>query len=56
MKKQRRKHTAEFKARIALESIKGMDTVNEIGCCYKSIFYILVIVRGGTSHKRNPVP
>ena len=30
MKKQRRKHTAEFKARIALEAIRGVKTVNEI--------------------------
>jgi transposase-like protein len=30
MKKQRRKHTAEFKARVALEAIKGLNTINEI--------------------------
>ena len=30
MKQQRRKHTAEFKAKVALEALKGMDTVNEI--------------------------
>lgn len=30
MKKQRRKHTAEFKARVALEAIKGLETINEI--------------------------
>ena len=30
MKKQRRKHTAEFKARVALEAIRGMKTVSEI--------------------------
>ncbi len=30
IKKQRRKHTAEFKARIALEAIRGIDTINEI--------------------------
>ncbi|WP_372846162.1 transposase, partial [Pontiella sp.] len=34
MKKQRRKHTAEFKAKIALEALKGMDTVNEIAARY----------------------
>ena len=30
MKKQRRKHTPEFKARVALEAIKGLNTINEI--------------------------
>lgn len=30
MKKQRRKHTAEFKARIALEAIRGVKTISEI--------------------------
>jgi transposase len=30
MKKQRRKHTAEFKARVALETIKGLKTMSEI--------------------------
>jgi putative transposase len=35
MKKQRRKHTAEFKATIALEALKGMDTVNEIAAKYE---------------------
>ena len=35
MKKQRRKHTAEFKARIALEAIKGLDTINEIAAKYE---------------------
>ena len=30
MKNQRRKHTAEFKATVALEALKGMDTVNQI--------------------------
>ena len=30
MKKQRRKHTAEFKARVALEAIRGMKTISEI--------------------------
>ena len=30
MKKQRRKHTAEFKARVALEAIKGLKTASEI--------------------------
>jgi transposase-like protein len=30
MKRQRRKHSAEFKARVALETLKGLKTVNEI--------------------------
>ncbi|MBE0585058.1 MAG: transposase [Desulfofustis sp.] len=30
MKRQRRKHTPEFKARIALEAIKGVKTVSQI--------------------------
>jgi transposase-like protein len=30
MKKQRRKHTAEFKARVALEAIRGVKTLSEI--------------------------
>ena len=35
MKKQRRKHTAEFKARVAIESIQGLKTVNEIAKEYE---------------------
>ncbi len=35
MKKQRRKHTAEFKAKVALEALKGMDTVHEIAAKYE---------------------
>ncbi len=30
MKRNRRKHSAEFKVRVALETIKGMKTVSEI--------------------------
>ena len=30
MKKQRRKHTAEFKARVAIEAIRGVRTISEI--------------------------
>ena len=30
MKKQRRKHSAEFKAQVALEAIRGMKTLSEI--------------------------
>jgi transposase-like protein len=29
MKRHRRKHTSEFKARVALEAIKGLKTVSE---------------------------
>jgi len=35
MKKQRRKHSAEFKATVALEALKGMNTVNEIAAKYE---------------------
>lgn len=30
MKKQRRKHSKEFKARVALEAIRGVKTISEI--------------------------
>jgi putative transposase len=30
MKRQRRKHSAEFQARVALEALKGLKTVNEM--------------------------
>jgi transposase len=30
MKKQRRKHTAEFKAQVAIEAIRGVKTISEI--------------------------
>ncbi len=30
MKRHRRKHTAGFKARVALEAIKGIKTLSEI--------------------------
>ncbi len=30
MKKQRRKHSSEFKARVALEAFRGLKTVSEI--------------------------
>jgi len=30
MKRQRRKHSAEFKARVALEAFRGLKTVSEI--------------------------
>ena len=29
----RKRHTAEFKARVALEAIKGEQTLAEIGAC-----------------------
>ena len=35
MKKQRRKHSAEFKARVALEAIKGIKTLSEIAKEYE---------------------
>lgn len=34
MKNSRRRHGAEFKARVALEAIKGIRTVNEIAAEY----------------------
>ena len=34
MNKHRRKHTAEFKARVALEAVKGLNTINEIAAKY----------------------
>ncbi|MBU1567472.1 MAG: transposase [Proteobacteria bacterium] len=30
MKKQRRKHAAAFKARVAIEAIRGVKTISEI--------------------------
>lgn len=30
MKRQRRTHSAEFKARVALEALKGVKTINQI--------------------------
>jgi len=35
MKKQRRKHSAEFKVTVALEALKGMNTVSEIAAKYE---------------------
>lgn len=35
MKNQRRKHTAEFKARVALEALKGLETINQIAAKYE---------------------
>ena len=35
MSKQRRKHTAEFKAQVALEALKGIYTSNEIAAKYE---------------------
>jgi len=35
MKKQRRKHTPEFKARVALKAINGLNTINEIAAKYE---------------------
>lgn len=35
MNKQRRKHTAEFKARVALEALKGLETIHQIAAKYE---------------------
>ena len=35
MKKQRRKHSPEFKSRVALEAIKGIKTVSQIAQEYE---------------------
>ena len=35
MKKQRRKHSAEFKATVALEALKGLNTISEIAAKYE---------------------
>ena len=35
MKKQRQQYSAEFKAKVALETIKGARTVNEIAAHYE---------------------
>ncbi|NOX76806.1 MAG: IS3 family transposase, partial [Gammaproteobacteria bacterium] len=33
-KKKRKIHTAEFKAKVGIEALKGMNTINEIGQKY----------------------
>ena len=35
MKRKRRKHSAEFKARVALEAIKGIKTISEIAADFE---------------------
>jgi putative transposase len=35
MSTQRRQHSAEFKARVAIEALKGQRTINEIAVCYQ---------------------
>jgi transposase len=35
MKQQRRKHSAEFKARVALEAVRGIKTISEIAQEYE---------------------
>lgn len=35
MKTQRKRHSAEFKAKVALEAIKGQNTINEIAAKYQ---------------------
>ena len=34
MKRGRRRHSAEFKAKVALEAIRGVKSVNELGSRY----------------------
>jgi len=34
MSTQRKQYSAEFKARVALEALKGLKTVNELGSTY----------------------
>ena len=35
MTTQRRRHSAEFKAKVALLALKGQHTINEIATCYQ---------------------
>lgn len=35
MKRQKRKHTAEFKAMVALDALKGLETVHQIAARYE---------------------
>lgn len=35
MKTQRKRHSADFKAKVALEAIKGQKTINEIAAKYQ---------------------
>lgn len=35
MKRKRRKHSSEFKARVALEAIQGLKTISEIAAEYE---------------------
>ena len=35
MKTQRKRHSADFKAKVALEAIKGLNTINEIAAKYQ---------------------
>ena len=35
MKKQRRKHTPEFKAQVALEAVKGIETASQLAARYE---------------------
>jgi len=35
MKTQRRQHSAEFKAKVAFEAVKGLKTLNEIASHYQ---------------------
>ncbi len=42
MKKQRRTHSAEFKARVALEAFRGLKTVSEIAAEFE-VHLVIVI-------------
>jgi transposase-like protein len=35
MDKQRRKHSGEFKAQVALEAVRGVKTMSEMASCYQ---------------------
>ena len=47
MSTQRKQYSAEFKARVALEALKGLKTVNELASTY-SLRAILAVVSTGT--------
>lgn len=41
--KKRRSHTAEFKAKVGLEAVRGVKTVSEIAQAYSAEFFKLVV-------------
>ena len=53
MGQQRRRHTAEFKARVALEAIEGNRTLNELANVY-GVHPILIARWKGQALKRLP--